>query len=173
MWDLRADVDRLGQRLEEVEVLGEGLPAPLHALGEGGAGDVLDALHQTDQPIAAVRSGWREADAAVAEYDGRDAVPEGRREQGVPSDLTVEVGVDVDEARRDEQAGGVDLLSAEVVDFSEGGDDAVVDGDVGLAGGRAGAVDDESVANDEIVHVRSFSAVVARRRRPRGGSLSG
>ena len=33
--DLGADVDRLGQRVQEVEVLGERLPAPLHALGQG------------------------------------------------------------------------------------------------------------------------------------------
>ena len=54
------------------------------------------------------------------------------------------MGVDVDEAGSDHQALGVDFLAAEVVDLTDGGDDAVVDGDIGLAGGRAGAVDDES-----------------------------
>ena len=55
-------------------------------------------------------------------------------------------------SRRDEQAVGVDFLAAQIVDFSDGGDDAVVNGDVGLTGRGAGAVDDESVADDEIVH---------------------
>ncbi len=41
--------------------------------------------------------------------DGGDAVPAGRREQLVPGGLAVVVGVDVDEARRDERAVGVDL----------------------------------------------------------------
>ena len=37
-------------------------------------------------------------------------------EQRVPGDLAVVVRVDVDEARRDEQAGGVDLARALAVD---------------------------------------------------------
>ena len=51
----------------------------------------------------------RERHAAVAEHDGRDAVPARRRADRVPGELRVEVGVDVDEARRDEPAVGVDL----------------------------------------------------------------
>ena len=160
MRDLGADVDRLGQRVEEVEVLGERLPAPLHAFGQGRAGDVLDALHQTDQPVAPIRSGRRKADAAIAEDHSRDAVPEGRREQRVPGNLAVEVGVDVDEAGRDQEAVGVDFFAAEVVDFTDRGDDAVVNRDVGLPGRRAGAVDDESVADYEIVHVDSFNSML-------------
>ena len=52
----------------------------------------------------------RESDAAVAGDDGGDAVAAGRLEQRVPADLAVVVGVDVDEARRDDLAGGVDRL---------------------------------------------------------------
>ena len=47
----------------------------------------------------------REAEAAVAEHDGRDAVPAGDRAPRVPADLGVVVGVAVDEARRDDLAG--------------------------------------------------------------------
>ena len=39
------------RRVERVEVLGEGLPAPLDALVQRGAGDVLDAFHDLDQPL--------------------------------------------------------------------------------------------------------------------------
>ncbi len=39
---------------EGVEVLGEGLPLPRDALGQGRAGDVLDALHQADEPVMTV-----------------------------------------------------------------------------------------------------------------------
>ena len=160
--DLCADVDGFGQAVEEVEVFGEGFPAPFHALGEGGAGDVFDAFHETDEPVAAVGGGGGEADAAVAHDDGGDAVPEGGGEEGVPGDLAVEVGVDVDEAGGDEFAVGVDFFAAEVVDFADERRRRPSSmATSALAGGRAGAVDDESVADDEIVHGGSFGLVVA------------
>ena len=46
--DLGADVDAVG-RVDGVEVLAERLPAPRDALVQGGAGDVLDGLHQRDE----------------------------------------------------------------------------------------------------------------------------
>ena len=58
---------------------------------------------------------WRSAragakpDAAVAHRDRGDAVQRRRRDDRVPGDLAVEVGVDVDEAGGDERAVGVDL----------------------------------------------------------------
>ena len=101
---VRRDVDRARQLLERVEVLGEALPLPRDAFGERGAGDVLDAFHEADQPLVAIGGGGREADAAVAHDDGRDAVPRRRRHLGVPRRLAVVVGVDVDEAGRDDLA---------------------------------------------------------------------
>ena len=63
---LHADVDRERAAVERVEVLGERLPAPVDALGQRGAGDVLDALHQADEPLLVARAHRREPDAAVA-----------------------------------------------------------------------------------------------------------
>ena len=97
--DVRADVEGERGARERVEVLGEGLPRPPDPLRQRGAGDVLDALHQLDQLVSAAGTDGREADAAVAQHRGRDAVPARRGEVGVPRDLAVEVGVDVDEAR--------------------------------------------------------------------------
>ena len=91
---------------------GKRLPAPLDAGGQRGAGDVLDALHQPDQPLVPIGRDRREADAAVAHHHGGDAVPARRRELRVPGGLAVVVGVDVDEAGRDERAVGVDLARA-------------------------------------------------------------
>ena len=76
------------------------------------AWDVLDALHQLDQEVLLAGFDGREADAAVAHHDGRDAVIAGGREVRIPGGLAVVVGVDVDEARRDREAGGVDLARA-------------------------------------------------------------
>jgi len=61
------------------------------------------------------------------------------------------VRVDVDEARRDEQTAGVELLAAAAGDLPDNGDDAARDGDVGLAQGAPGTVRDRPAADDEIV----------------------
>ena len=109
---LGAEVEVAGRAVEIVEVLGERLPRPRQALVEGGAGDVLDALHQLDEALVVGGTDRGEADAAVAHHHRRDAVPAGRGELVVPRRLAVVVGVDVDEPRRDEGAVGVDLPSA-------------------------------------------------------------
>ena len=125
--DVARDVGGVAAAVEHVEVLGEGLPlAPRHAVGEGGAGDVLDALHHVDELLVVGRAHRREADAAVAEHDGGDAVGGRRLERVVPGDLAVVVGVEVEEAGRDERAVGVDLLAGGLVDRADGDDAAVV-----------------------------------------------
>src|SRR5581483_12251122 len=105
--DLGADVDGAGHPGEGVEVLGHALPVPSHRLAHGGAGDVLDALHEADEPVAVVGGGGGEAHAAVAHDHRRHAVPDRRREERVPRGLAVVVGVRVDEPGRDQQVLGV------------------------------------------------------------------
>ena len=56
---LGAEVEDPLAGIEVVEVLGEGLPAPLDAVGQGRPGDVLDTFHQLDQEVAAIRGGRR------------------------------------------------------------------------------------------------------------------
>ena len=74
------------------------------------------------------------------------------RQERVPGGLAVVVRVDVDEAGRDQQAAGVDLAPALADVVAHRGDGVAVDGDVGLAARRAGAVDDGAAADHEIVH---------------------
>ena len=50
------DVHRVLAPAERVEVLGEGLPLPLDPLVQRRAGDVLDALHQLDEPRLLARA---------------------------------------------------------------------------------------------------------------------
>ena len=54
---LRADVEELRQPVEGVEILRERLPLPPDAGRKGGAGDVLDAFHQADEPVVTVPTG--------------------------------------------------------------------------------------------------------------------
>ncbi len=151
----RGDIEHARQPLELVEVLGEGLPVPGHALRQRSAGDVLDALHQLDQPVTLARIGGREADPAVAHDDGGDAVPARRGDLRVPGGLAVVVGVDVDEARGHHAAVGIDLASRLSVDLTDGNDALAIYGDVARPCRGASAVDDGGVADDEIVHDRS------------------
>ncbi len=160
---VRADVERARHALERVEVLGERLPVPLDALVERGAGDVLDALHELDQLLAAVGAHRREADAAVPEECGRHAVPARRREVRVPGGLTVEVRVHVDEPGRDERTVGIELAAGESADAADLHDDAILDRDVGSSRRRAGAVDHGAAPDDEVVHQSSSALVLAER----------
>jgi len=150
---LGGDVERMGQALDHVEVLGEALPAPADAFGQGRAGDVLHALHQSDEPVVAVGLHRSEADAAVAHHDRGHALPGRRGQQRVPGDLAVVVGVDVDPARGDQQPFGVELLAPRARHVTHGGDAAVVDGDVGHPAIRTGPVDHGPAPDDQIVLV--------------------
>ena len=175
MRHLRADVDRVRQPLERIEVLREALPAEGDALGQHRAGDVLDAFHDVDQLLDAARAQRREAHAAVAEDRGRHAVHRRGRELRVPGRLAVVVGVDVDEARRQQQPARVDLVPAAAdrhraairdaarIDLFDAGrprravpvdrrDRIAVERHVGDAGGRARAVDQRRAPNDPLVH---------------------
>src|SRR5205085_11306025 len=93
----------------------------------------------------------RKADAAIAHHGGGDAVPGRRLQPLVPGRLAVVMGMDVDEAGRDEVPAGVDLLRAATLDLADSCDAAVPDGDVRLTGGRAGAIRQGAAADDEIV----------------------
>ena len=74
----------------------------------------------------------REAEAAVAERHRGDAVPARDRAPRVPLDLRVVVGVQVDEAGRDDQAVRVEhALGARLVDAPDLRDPAAADADVG------------------------------------------
>ena len=155
---LGGDVDGAGHLLERVEVLAEGLPPPVDALVERGAGDVLDRLHELDEEVLLAGPQRGEADAAVAHDDRGRAVPRRRRHLGVPGDLAVVVGVDVDPAGGDEIAAGVDLVAAVVGDPTVDGRPTAVIRPSSMAMSPceavgAGAVDDEAVADDDVVHV--------------------
>ena len=98
--DLGADVDGPAAAAPRASrYSGKVSHSHVDALGQGRAGDVLDALHEPDEPVVAVGPGRGEADPAVAGDDGGDPVPDARGEDLVPGGLAVVVGVDVDPAR--------------------------------------------------------------------------
>ena len=155
---LSGDVDVERPAVERVEELGERLPVPREALVQDDAGDVLDALHQLDEALVVGGAHRREADAAVADHHGGDAVPRRRDHALVPRGLAVVVGVDVDEAGRDEQAVGVDrarrpLPSTRPTSVTTPSSMATS----AVRGRRAGAVDDGAAADDQVVLAHASS----------------
>jgi hypothetical protein len=109
--DVRPDVDEMWSPRERVQVLRKALPIPGQSRRQRLARNVLDALHEADQPVVAIRSRRRETHPAVADDERRHPVPARRREDRIPQRLPVVVGVDVDEPGRDEEATRVDHLS--------------------------------------------------------------
>jgi hypothetical protein len=163
---LRADVDRARDAVEHVEVLGERLPSPRDAFVERGAGDVLDPFHQLDEPLVAIRRDRREAHAAVAHDHGGDAVQRRRLEERVPRGLPVVVAVDVDESRRDDQARSVDDLGRLGAHRADGSDLAAVDRHIRHERRAARAVDDETPANHQLMHMCPHDPRARRPARP-------
>ena len=135
-----------------VEVLRKGFPLPLHALGQGGAGDVFNTFHQTNEPLMAVGFDGRKPHAAVAYYHCGHAMPTGRREVGVPGDLAVVVGVHVHPTWGDERAVGVDFALARAGLAAHLRDERAIDGDVTYAAWRTTAVNEGAISNDDVVH---------------------
>ena len=159
--DHPAVVDALREPVDRAEVLAVGGPVPREAVEDRVAGDVLHRLHELGEVLAFVRCARRERHTAVPEHHARHAVPAAARAERIPGDLRVEVRVDVDEPRRHDLALGIELARAAILDRADGGDAVAVDRDVADPAGRARAVDDETVANDEIVgHGVSMSGAI-------------
>ena len=149
--DLGSDVEGARHGGKDVEVLGKGLPTPGDPLGKCAAGDVLDPLHQLDEPVVSIGGGGSEPDPAVAHHHRGHAVPSRRRDVGIPCGLGVVVRMDVDESGREQQAVGVDDHPAAAGDRADVDDAVAVDCYVGMASSSTGAVDDECIAYDEVM----------------------
>ena len=153
--DVAGDIDGARQFLQRVHIFGEGFPVPAHPFGERGAGDVLNAFHQADQPFVAVGFGGGKANAAIAHDDGGDAVPARRRHFLVPCRLPVIMGVDVDEAGGDDLAAGVEFVAPYTEIFADRDDAITVNRDIRDKGRSAHTIDDGAAAYHQIKHPES------------------
>ena len=103
--------------VERVEVLGEGLPAPVDALGAARCRGC--PRRPPSAPISHSSSPGRTGANPTPQLPMTTVVTPCQHdgvEQRVPGDLAVVVRVDVDEAGRDEQPGGVDGLGRVAVE---------------------------------------------------------
>src|SRR6266540_3823899 len=96
----------------------------------------------------------RKADTAVAHHGRGDAMPARRLQMRIPGRLAVVMGMDIDEARRNQQALGVDLLGSAARDLADGRDLAVLHRDISFVQSSAGAVGYGAATDDEIEFLR-------------------
>jgi hypothetical protein len=100
----------------------------------------------------------RQADAAIADDDGGDALADLRQHVRCRQDDLIVVGVHVDESRRNDPAGGVDDDRAVLRQVRADRDDALaLDAHVGFEARRAAAVDDGAAAQQQGARTRAVS----------------
>ena len=147
---LRGDVNVELACIQRIEILGEGFPVPGQAFDHDHLGHVFHAFHELDQDLALIGLAGRKADAAIAHDHRGHAMAGRRRKTMLPGGLSVEVGVHVDKARGHQQTLGIDFFACCSADRADGGNAAVLDGDVCDARLAAKAVMDGAAADDQI-----------------------
>ena len=155
MRDHRHDIDAQRKRREMVEIALRVAPVDLrrgffqHVLGH-----VLDAREAVDDRLLAVPVLAAEGDAqgAVGDDHGRRAVADDLRQARVDLDLEIEMRVRVEESRHHPMALCIDHFDRlrGVEAGADGRDLATLDGDVGHARGGAIAVEQQSIADQEV-----------------------
>src|SRR5262249_37669094 len=99
----------------------------------------------------------REAHAAIAHHRRGDAVLRGGRDVLAPGDLAIIMRVDVDKARGNQLAAGVDLFLAVPSDLADLADAAVLDGDIAVIEVAAASVGNRAAADHEVMSHRASS----------------
>ncbi len=138
--------------VEVAEPLAERGPVPWQPGPQRGERHALDPRHHPRDVVGVLGRQGRQREAAVAAEHGRHAVQRRGAGVGVPEELGVVVGVQVDEAGGDEHAAGVDHAGAVGPGGGVGTDGRhplALDHDVGPDRRRPGAVDDRAAADGD------------------------
>ena len=149
---------------QAVHVLGKGLPVHLDRDLHGFERNRLIARQGQHGPLGILRPQRGKAEAAVAQRHRRDSVPAADRAVGVPVNLGVIVGVQIDRARGDNQPAGVNdpgcIAGLQPADL---GHPAVLDPQVGAVAWHLGAVDNRPIFDHHIkfCHVSPSFSVAA------------
>ena len=149
MRELRGKIDVGVPFFNGIQIFRKGLPVEGNARGHDHLGDVFDTLHEFDRHIPLMIAHRRETDSAVSHDHGRDTVVRRRHQPIFPGDLTIVLGVDIDEAGRHQMSGGVDLLATAAGELADCGDAAVFDRDIGVKWICAAAVENSAIPDDE------------------------
>ena len=107
--DVGGEVEGGAPTAHQVQVVGERLELPGDSGRERVGVHPLDVLERVHDHVVVLGSARGDGEPAVAGHHRGDPVVGRRLQLGVPEDLGVEVGVDVDEARGDDASGGVEF----------------------------------------------------------------
>src|SRR6266851_9060837 len=107
--------------------------------------------HRQHRPFTELRLARGEAEAAIAQHQRGYAVPSGDRAIGIPADLGIVMGMQVDETRRDDKSvGKYHLLGKAWCTTADLRNLAVLDPKVGLITRDTSPIDDGSSCNLQI-----------------------
>ncbi len=138
--------------VQPVQPVAVGAPVPVQAGLESLDRHPLDPCQHAHDVVGVLGRQRGDAEPAVAADDRGHPVERRRAGAGVPEELGVVVGVDVDEPGRHDQPGGVDGPSGGLVHVTDGGDPAVTDAHVGPPPGRARTVDHAGTGDLAVQH---------------------
>ena len=155
--DHHRGVDRSAAGLDGVEVLRKGLEWPIGADAgfQRRQAHRLDPLEGAQDQAAALRPGWREAEAAGAHHDRGHPMPGRHGQQRVPEHLRIIVGMDIDKSRRHHPVACVDDPPCFLRRIADRDDASVFNADIATASRSAAAVDDRAAGDLEVVHAIS------------------
>src|SRR5262245_21808127 len=91
-------------------------------------------------------------------------MPGGTRNQRVPANLRIVVGMGIDEPRRDDQICSIDNFLGTICDFTNGGNLSVGHGYIRAVAWRTSTVNNGSVLNEYIVRHRVLLSLLPRAR---------
>ena len=136
--------------VEGVHVLPDRFPA--HSDGvEHLHGNGFNVGQKLGQPGRLARAHRCQRQRAIADDDGGGAVIAGEGAQRVPGHLRIIVAVIIDEARRDHQAVGINRTRRSIPEFADRDNFALADANIATEGRHAGAINDATVLNQEII----------------------
>src|SRR5581483_5700805 len=150
------DVGERAPALEHVEILREGLELPPRAGKERLDVHAFDHRKVAKQRLALRRQARRDAEAAVAHHRGGDTERHRRGKRRIPGDLRVVMRVQVDDARHQGEAVGVDAAPRWLVGFADADDAAGANTHRRCDGFRTAAVIEARAAQEHVQHARSL-----------------
>ena len=150
--DHHADIDRQLLLRNMIEIGGEAVPGEFDPLPERFDRDRLDPRQQADEEVAVLGARRCQRNPAIAGDHCRHSVKRRGRKRPVPQQLRVIMGVDVNEAGRDHPPLRVDLAPRGPVDLTDERNTPFADRDIAAARRSAGSVDQQAVADDQVIH---------------------
>src|SRR5262249_5258803 len=145
-----------GHCVQRREVFWKALPLPPNAVSQSSTGDVLDTLHQADQPTAPLGPDRGKADSTVSHHHSRDAVPTGWREPRIPGGLPIVMSMNVDPTGCYQKAVSVQDPTGPRGDLTHFTDQPALNGNVSVPSLASRPINNGSAADNEVVHGRAL-----------------